>query len=210
MQDSRLEDQLRSGLDRLRGQAFDRATVDRLLAFLDLLQRWNRSYNLTAIREPGEMVTRHLLDSLAVSPFVSGPRLLDAGTGAGFPGIPLAISRPDLHVGLLDSAGKKVRFLNHVRRELDLENVETFHQRLEEFQPDKPFDEVISRAFTSLAAFATATKQLAPTRLLAMKGRYPREELEALPAGAQVVSVDKLAVPGLQEERHLVIMSINS
>ena len=197
-------------MEKLHGETPGRDAVERLLTYLDLLQRWNRSYNLTAIRKPSEMVTRHLLDSLAVSPFVRGPRLLDAGTGAGLPGIPLAISRPGLHVGLLDSAGKKVRFLNHVRRELGLENVETFHQRLEEFKADRPFDEVISRAFSSLAAFAKATKHLEPTRLLAMKGRYPGDELEALPAGVRVVSVDKLTVPGLQEERHLVIMSLNS
>jgi len=201
---------LRAGLAELPGAKLDTAQIDALLAYLDLLQRWNRSYNLTAVRDPVEMVTRHLLDALAVLPFVPSGRLLDAGTGAGLPGVPLGIARPALDVTLLDSAGKKVRFLNHVRRELELVNLHPVQARLERYRPDRPFDAVISRAFASLADFAVAARHLAgKALLLAMKGRLPGEELAALPPWVAVQSVERLAVPGLQEDRHLVIMSVN-
>ena len=201
---------LRAGLENLPGAALEAAQVDALLAYLELLQRWNRSYNLTAVREPREMVTRHLLDALAVLPFVPPGRLLDAGTGAGLPGVPLGIARPAMDVTLLDSAGKKVRFLNHVRRELALNNLHPVQARLEGYRPDHSFDAVISRAFASLADFANAARHLAGEAvLLAMKGLRPEEELAALPEWVTVRSVERLAVPGLQEERHLVIMSVN-
>jgi 16S rRNA (guanine527-N7)-methyltransferase len=200
---------LRAGLAELPGAAIDTARVDALLAYLDLLQRWNRSYNLTAVRDPAEMVTRHLLDSLAALPFVPPGRLLDAGTGAGLPGVPLGIARPELDVTLLDSAGKKIRFLNQVRRELGVANLHPVQARLERYRPDRPFEAVISRAFASLAAFAGAARHLAGAApLLAMKGRLPEDELAALPAWVQVRSVERLTVPGLQEDRHLVIMSV--
>jgi 16S rRNA (guanine527-N7)-methyltransferase len=143
-------------------------------------------------------------------PFISCDRLLDAGTGAGLPGVPLAIARPEWEVTLLDSAGKKIRFLNHVRRELGLPNIRPVQERLETYRPESGCEQIISRAFASLLTFTTAAHHLAPVRLLAMKGRFPDAELEALPAWVQVDSVEKLAVPGLQEERHLVIMSVNS
>ena len=175
-----------------------------------MLQRWNRSYNLTAVRDPAGMITRHLLDSLSILPWVPGRRLLDAGTGAGLPGIPLAIARPDLDVTLLDSSGKKVRFLNNLRRELGLQNVHPVQARLEEYDPPAHFDAIVSRAFASLVAFAEAARHLADkASLLAMKGRYPAAELEHLPDWVQLHSVEKLEVPGLQEDRHLVIMSVN-
>jgi len=200
---------LESGLAQMPGATLDAGQRAKLLDFLDLLQRWNQTYNLTAIRDPVEMVRRHLLDSLAVLPWVSGSRLLDAGTGAGLPGVPLAIAREDLGVVLLDSAGKKIRFLNHVVRELQLTNASPVQSRLEVYGPDHAFDSIISRAFTRLAAFATAARHLARgARLLAMKGRYPAAELEELPGWVQLHSVEKLAVPGLQEDRHLVIMSV--
>ena len=209
MPETRLANELRAGLGRLPGAGLDAVQVSRLLAYLELLQRWNRAYNLTAIRDPDEMVIRHLLDSLSVLPWIRGTRVLDAGTGAGLPGVPLAIARPDLTVTLLDSAGKKVRFLNHVARELRLENVLPVQARLESFQPESDCDTIISRAFSSLAAFARAARHLAgDARLLAMKGRYPVEELDSLPCWVRVESVQKLAVPGLQEDRHLVIMSV--
>ena len=209
MPETRLANELRAGLGRLSGAGLDAVQVSRLLAYLELLQRWNRAYNLTAIRDPDEMVIRHLLDSLSVLPWIRGTRVLDAGTGAGLPGVPLAIARPDLTVTLLDSAGKKVRFLNHVARELRLENVLPVQARLESFQPESDCDTIISRAFSSLAAFARAARHLAgDARLLAMKGRYPVEELDSLPCWVRVESVQKLAVPGLQEDRHLVIMSV--
>lgn len=181
-----------------------------LLSYLALLQRWNRAYNLTAVKDPFEMVTRHILDSLSVLPWISAGKLLDAGTGAGLPGVPLAIALPRLEVTLLDSAGKKIRFLNQVRRELGLENVFPVQSRLESFQPLVPPDQIISRAFASLAAFAGAVRHLASasTRLLAMKGRHPGDELKELPEWVRVESIEKLAVPGLQEDRHLVIMAL--
>jgi 16S rRNA (guanine527-N7)-methyltransferase len=205
---------LRAGLAQLPAAALGAGQVSMLLAYLDLLERWNRAYNLTAIRDPAEMVTRHLLDSLAVLPWIPGGRLLDAGTGAGLPGVPLAIARPDLEVTLLDSTGKKIRFLEQLRRELGLRNVAPVQARLETYAPQgltsAPFDAIISRAFASLAAFAEAARHLAgAARLLAMKGRYPAAELVELPAWLRVEAVERLAVPGLQEERHLVIMSVS-
>jgi 16S rRNA (guanine527-N7)-methyltransferase len=210
---------LRTGLAQLPLTDLDAGQVSRLLAYLDLLEQWNRAYNLTAVRHRADMVTRHLLDSLAVLPWIPGGRLLDAGSGAGLPGVPLAIARPDLDVTLLDSAGKKIRFLEHLRRELGLRNVTPVQARLEDWAPAGPngtpfnrgpFDAIISRAFASLAAFAAAARHLAgAARLLAMKGRYPAAELAELPDWLRVESVERLAVPGLQEERHLVIMSVS-
>lgn len=181
-----------------------------LLRYIELLERWNRTYNLTAVRKPSDMVPRHILDSLSVLPWVGEGRLLDAGTGAGLPGIPLAIMRPGLSLTLLDSAGKKIRFIHHVKRELELTNVEPVQARLEVFAQPRGFNVIISRAFTSLAGFAIAARHLCSheTRLLAMKGRRPDEELADLPAWLNVESVEKLSVPGLQENRHLVIMSV--
>jgi len=201
---------LHSGLRELSGCSFSSAQESALLAYLALLQRWNRAYNLTAVKDPLEMVVRHLLDSLSVLPWVKGERLLDAGTGAGLPGVPLAIARPGLEVTLLDSAGKKIRFLNHVRRELGLENIIPVQARLETFTPESTHDIIISRAFTDLAAFARAARHLAvgPARLFAMKGRYPETELGEIPDWVRIDSVEKLTVPGLQEDRHLVIMTV--
>jgi 16S rRNA (guanine527-N7)-methyltransferase len=202
----RLERRLSSGLDAL-GLTLDDDRQTALLAYLAELQRWNRSYNLTAVRDPLDMVTRHLLDSLAVLPWIGDGPLLDAGTGAGLPGVPLAIARPRVQVILLDSAGKKVRFLNHVRRVLRLENTQPVQARLESFTPAAPVATVISRAFAGLADFAAAARHVAP-RLLAMKGRAPQSEIDALPEYVRVEAVEELDVPGLQEDRHLVIMSL--
>lgn len=203
-------DSLHEGLERL-GLPTGMAPEDRLLAYLELLQRWNRAYNLTAITDPAEMVTRHLLDSLAVLPWIDCNRLLDAGSGAGLPGIPLALARPGIEVTLLDSAGKKTRFLRHACRELGLDNVHVVQDRLERYEPTQPFGRIISRALSGLAAFAEAARHLiAPSgRLLAMKGRYPHEELSGLPQWVRVQTVEELSVPGLQQDRHLVIMSVN-
>ena len=209
----RLERRLTSGLEVL-GLTLDDEQQAALLAFIDELQRWNRSYNLTAVRDPLDMVTRHLLDSLAVLPWIGDGPLLDAGTGAGLPGVPLAIARPRLQVTLLDSAGKKVRFLNHVQRTLGLDNVYPVQARLEAFAPRAPFATVISRAFASLSEFAAAVHAMhrgapfAAPRLLAMKGRAPQAEIDALPDDVRVEAVERLDVPGLQEDRHLVIMSL--
>jgi len=210
MQSTSLAESLHAGISELTGAPIEPARVETLLAYVDLLLRWNRSYNLTAVRDPVEIISRHLLDSFSVMPFINGDRLLDAGTGAGLPGVPLAIAQPEWEVTLLDSAGKKIRFLNHVRRELGLVNIYPLQERLEIHRPESGYKEIISRAFASLVTFATAARHLAPVRLLAMKGRCPDAELEELPAWVQLDSIEKLVVPGLQEERHLVIMSVNS
>lgn len=205
-----IEHPLRDGLGRLQ-LPLGAAAQAKLLAYVGLLDRWNRTYNLTAVRDPVDMVSKHILDSLAVLPMAGKGRLLDVGSGAGLPGIPLAIARAELEVTLVDSAGKKVRFMNHVKRELALANVHPLHTRVEDLEPGEPFDTVISRAFASLTSFAEAVRPAAGTgsRLLAMKGRYPDEEIAALPAWVSVRSVEKLVVPGLHENRHLVIMTVN-
>ena len=209
MREPRLAEKLRAGLEPLGEADLGSAQIDALLGYIDLLQRRNRTYNLTAVRDPQDMIGRHLLDSLSVLPWIPAGRLLDAGTGAGLPGVPLAIARPSLQVTLLDSAGKKIRFLNQVRRELGLHNMEPVQARLQDYSPDEPFDAIISRAFARLAAFAAAARSLAGrAKLLAMKGRHPAAELEELPEWVRVEAVEKLEVPGLQEIRHLVIMSV--
>jgi 16S rRNA (guanine527-N7)-methyltransferase len=201
---------LGAGLNDLGGLKADPVLTQRLLDYLALLGRWNRTYSLTAVRDPAAMITRHLLDSLSVLPWVPGQRLLDAGTGAGLPGVPLAIARPDLEVILLDSSGKKVRFLRHVRRELGLQNAHPVQARLEKYDAPNGFDAIISRALAGLASFAGAARHLAGrASLLAMKGRYPANELAELPDWVHVQSIEKLSIPGLQEDRHLVIMTVN-
>jgi len=202
---------LSEGMDELLRKEADPEQVRQLLSYLELLVQWNASYNLTAVRDPLEMVSRHLLDSLSVLPWVHGEHLLDAGTGAGLPGIPLAIVRPALSVTLLDSTGKKIRFLSHVKRCLKLENVQPVQARLESWQVEAMPTCIISRAFSKLAGFVEASRHLATrdTTFLAMKGKYPETELGALPDWIRVRSVEKLHVPGLQEDRHLVIMSLN-
>lgn len=173
--------------------------------YLLLLQKWNKAYNLTAIRDLAEMATLHLLDSLAVIPFINGTRLIDVGTGAGLPGIPLAIARPDCHIVLLDSIGKKTRFLQEVKRSLQLANIEIVNDRVENFHPSQPFDTVISRAFSDLPQMIKWTEHLVAKHgiWLAMKGRYPESELVAVNHVSQVKNYE---VPGLQGERCCVII----
>ena len=187
-------------------------TRDLFLQYLDLLSHWNKAFNLSAVRDPNEMVSRHLLDSLSVLPWLAGKSLLDAGTGAGLPGVPLAIMRPGVEVTLLDSAGKKIRFLRHVKRELQLANIHPLQQRLESFSPEIKAACVISRAFSNLGRYAAAARHLLGpgTKLLAMKGHYPEAEIASLPGWIRVDRVEKLLVPGLHEQRHLVMMSLNA
>lgn len=179
-----------------------------LLAYLALLIKWNKAYNLTAVRDPDEMVSRHLLDSLSVVPFIDGERQLDVGSGGGMPGIPLAIMFPDMNVTLLDSNGKKTRFLTQVKLELALDNLTVIHSRAEAFQPELPFTGIISRAFSSLEDFTGWTRHMGDgkTRWLAMKGLHPADELVALPADFHLESAQALAVPGCQGQRHLLIL----
>lgn len=177
--------------------------------YLALLARWNRAYNLTAVHDPAQMVTRHVLDSLAVLPFLQGSRVVDVGSGAGLPGIPLAVARPEARFVLLDSNSKKTRFLHQVAASLQLANVEVVHARVQAYRPALRFSSVISRAFASLADFINEAGHLcAPDgRLLAMKGTYPAEELARLPTGFRMVEVIPLQVPGLAAERHLVCLA---
>jgi 16S rRNA (guanine527-N7)-methyltransferase len=179
-----------------------------LLAYLALLIKWNKAYNLTAVRDPDEMVSRHLLDSLSVVPFIAGERWLDVGSGGGMPGIPLAILFPDMNVTVLDSNGKKTRFLTQVKLELKLDNLEVIHSRVEAFQPALPFTGIVSRAFSSLEDFTRWTRHLGDinTRWLAMKGLHPADELVALPTDFHLDSAQALTVPGCQGQRHLLIL----
>jgi len=184
------------------------AQCNGLLAYVKLLSKWNEVYNLTAVRDPGEMISHHLLDSLAVIPYIKGPHVLDVGTGAGLPGIPLAIALPRVDFVLLDSVAKKTRFVLQAASELGLSNVMVKTQRVEKYHPAELFDTVISRAFSSIAEFINAAGSLCRPGgvLLAMKGRYPEEELKALPQGYQLREAVRLAVPGLDEERHVACL----
>lgn len=179
-----------------------------LLQYLALLDRWNKTYNLTAIRDPGQMVTRHLLDSLAMAPFFSTGTLADLGTGPGLPGIPLAITHPGLQVTLVESNGKKCRFMREAVRKLGLSNARVAESRAEALDEPGAYDNLTARAMDTLAGIiAVGGHLLRPGgRLLAMKGVVPHEEIAALPAGWQVESITPLQVPGLVGERHLVVV----
>lgn len=202
-------DELAQGAQTL-GVALSPLQQEQLLAYLALLIKWNKAYNLTAVRNPDEMVSRHLLDSLSVVPFVAqyGDNWLDVGSGGGMPGIPLAILFPERRFTLLDSNGKKTRFLTQVKLELKLANLEVIHSRVEEFRPPVPFSGICSRAFSSLQDFSDWTRHLGngDTHWLAMKGVQPDDELQALPAGFRLQSCDVLKVPGCQGQRHLLIL----
>lgn len=180
-----------------------------LLEYLDLLAKWNRTYNLTAVREPEEMVTRHLMDSLAILPFIGTDRVLDVGTGAGLPGLVLAMASPGRSFVLLDSAGKKTRFVEHAAGRLGLTNVEVVKARAEEHKDEEGFGAVVSRALAPVADFVRVAGHLArgDGRLLAMKGAFPDTELEHLPAAWQIHAIHKLSVPGLLGRRHLLELS---
>ena len=199
--------QLSEGLAGL-GLNLSAQTQGRLLQYLALLSKWNRTYNLTAIREPSRLVSHHLLDSLAVVAHLEGSSIVDVGSGAGLPGIPLAVARPEWRVVLLDSNHKKSAFLRQAVLELKLDNTELVTARAERWYPDSPFDVVISRAFSDLPGFVEAAQHLCtPSGVLAaMKGVYPDEELVQLGSGARVLNVFPLRVPGLRAARHLVLL----
>lgn len=203
------QDKLAEGLKQL-GLDLAPDVQAQLLKFAGLLHKWNKVHNLTAIREPLKMVTHHLLDSLAVLPYVSGGRLADVGSGGGLPGIPLAIEKPGLAITLLDSNHKKAVFLRQAVIDLGLKNVEVVGERVEQFRPEHLFDTVISRAFSDLAEFVKLTRHLlaADGRFLAMKGVYPHEEIAALPPDIKVEQVVSLEVPELGAKRHLVVMRV--
>lgn len=179
--------------------------VEPLTNYLMLLHKWNGAYNLTAVRDVETMIYKHLLDSLAIAPWFQGPRVLDVGTGAGLPGIPLALAFPDIHWVLLDSNGKKTRFLKEVKRQLQLNQIEIVDQRVELYQPGPVFDTVVSRAFSSLEQMIHWTNHLlAPDGFwLAMKGTHPNEELANINQPYQVISY---TVEGIEGERCCVLI----
>jgi len=188
------------------GLALTPAQVAGLLGFLALLTRWNRTYNLTAVRDPGEMVPRHLLDSLVMLPHLHGAAVLDLGTGAGLPGLPLAICDPDRCYWLLDGNGKKVRFVRQAVMELRLPQVAAVHSRMEAYRPGRKFSTIVSRAVATIAQIHGLAAPLLerPGRLLVMKGRYPQDELQDPALRDLDVAVHKLFVPFLEGERHLI------
>lgn len=190
------------------GVSLDDGQVRALGVLLDELERWNRSYNLTAIRAREEMLTHHLLDSLSVAPWVQGERVIDVGTGAGFPGLPLAIAQPARQFVLLDSNGKKVRFVGHAARTLQLGNVQAVHARAESYEDPEGFDCVVARACAPLTELLPLVAGLCrpDTRVLAMKGRRETESGEALATGWALEADHELIVPGLHEARHLLVL----
>lgn len=185
-------------LNAVQCQALERLLVE--------LNDWNQRVNLTAIRDPEQQITKHLLDSLSIHPFLQGSRIADIGTGAGFPGLPLALVNPDKQFVLIDSINKKLRFVEHAAQAMGLRNVTVLHSRAQDYQPEQGFDCVVSRAVGSIENFVKWCGHLCSSggRLLAMKGRYPEDEIQALPKGWKIVATHVLLVPGLDEQRHLV------
>jgi len=182
---------------------------EQLLTLVSLLDKWNKAYNLTSVREPEQMIYKHLLDSLVVRPHLDGTHFIDVGTGPGLPGLPLAIVEPDKEFVLLDSLGKRIRFIRQVCHELKLTNVTAVQSRVEAYQPPQLFDGVISRAFASLSDMLNWCAHLPAKhgKFLALKGILPTDELAQLPEHIQLESAHKLQVPGVEGERHLVILT---
>lgn len=182
---------------------------ERLARYLELIEKWNRIHNLTAVRDTGQMVVLHVLDSLSIAPHVHDcKRILDVGTGPGLPGIPLAITMPGVHVTLLDSSHKKCAFLEQARIELGLDNVDVVCERIEQWHPAQPYDAVVSRAFSELSDFVVQARHaVAPGgRMIAMKGVYPFDEIARVPASHKVAQVLELHVPELDAKRHAVFL----
>ena len=205
-QPDHLVTQLAEGLQSLDCK-LDDAIQAKLIQYIVLLDKWNKTYNLTAVRDIEKMVAQHLLDSLSVNTYLQGERVLDVGTGAGLPGIPLALANPDKEFVLLDSAMKRTRFVLQAVGELGLKNVQVVQSRVEDYQADNLFDTIISRAFTAMDDFVGATQHLCQPKgqLLAMKGRFPTQEINSLPDQWQIKS-ELLEVPNLNAERHVVIL----
>ena len=202
----RLSKQLRRGLETLK-LPLDSAACDKYIDHIALLNKWNQAYNLTSVRTPREMITRHVLDSLSVVWFVHGPKVLDMGTGAGFPGIPIAIACQDLEVALVDSSAKKIDFVRHVIANLGLQNVKVVHRRVNGNELKNKFETILCRAFGPLGLVAELGAPLLQPEgaILAMKGKFPESEIGELPSSFNC-QVHKLAVPELEESRHLIVI----
>lgn len=196
-------EQLNSGLQEL-GLDLTELQKGKLLDYLELLLKWNKAFNLSGVKDASGMLSRHLLDSLTLIPYMTGNRILDIGTGPGLPGIPLAICFPDKDFVLLDSNGKKTRFVFQARLQLGLTNVDVQNTRIELYHGGAPVDIIVCRAFSSLSDLVTLTRHLGKTRIVAMKGVYPTEELASLPADVQIVAANKVQVPGDTGERHII------
>jgi len=183
---------------------------EQLLGYVGLLNKWNKAYNLTSVRDPADMLVKHILDSIVVSPYLDGERFIDVGTGPGLPGIPLAIMNPEKEFVLLDSLGKRIRFIKQVLHELGIVNVVAVQSRVEEFDPEGGFDAVLSRAFASMSDMVEWCQHLPRANsgvFFALKGQLPQEEISLLPEWCSVTDVKALKVPELEGERHLVILS---
>lgn len=201
-------DQLAAGAAAL-GLSLDVPQQQQMLDFILLLHQWNQLFNLTGVKEPGEMITRHLLDSLTLLPLLQGRRVLDLGTGAGLPGIPLAIASPSHEFTLLDSHQKKQRFVSQVITDLGLPNVRVATIRAEHYRPESPFDTLVVRAFASLSGILSLSRPLLQARtglLIAMKGRYPKDEIEQVGKDWRIEGILPVWVPGMEAERHLVLL----
>lgn len=191
------------------GHAISTVIQEQMLHYLHLMREWNRVFNLTSIRDPKEMIILHLLDSLSISPYLHGKNIIDIGTGAGLPGIPLALTHTNRYFVLLDSNHKKTRFLNQVIYDLKIDNVEVVHARTEDYKHAKIlFDSILSRAFSSLKVMLETTKHLISEtgQFLAMKGVYPENEIQEIPAEFRLIAVHKLTIKEVKAERHLVCM----
>ncbi len=181
----------------------------KLLGYVEMLNKWNKAYNLTSVRNPADMLVKHIMDSIVVSPQLEGERFIDVGTGPGLPGIPLAIMNPDKSFVLLDSLGKRIRFIKQVLHELGINNVTAVQSRVEEFDPEHGFDGVISRAFASMRDMVEWCHHLPTSNgvFYALKGQVDQQEVSELPSWCSVISIKALTVPELEGERHLVILS---
>lgn len=205
---SQCRQKLIQGLDQLQ-ISYTEGQIDLWLGYLGLLNKWNRAYNLTSVRDPLEMVTRHLLDSLSVAPYINVDNLIDVGTGPGLPGIPLAIAYPEKSFSLLDSNGKRTRFMQQAKVELKLDNITIVQNRVEEHHPELAYQAVLSRAFASLSDMIKWTSHLCDEAgcFMAMKGHYPDEEISDLPEAYHVSESHQLSLQGSDVERHLLIIS---
>ncbi len=205
--------QLRTQLDELIAQTDLEVSPrqrEQLVGYVEMLNKWNKAYNLTSVRDPQEMLVKHIMDSIIVSTHLQGERFIDVGTGPGLPGIPLSIMNPDKTFVLLDSLGKRIRFIKQVLHELKIENVTPIQSRVEEYQPEDKFDGVLSRAFASMTDMVEWCHHLPKSpggHFLALKGQLPQDEIEQLPEWCSVTDIKALNVPQLEGERHLVILS---